>query len=322
MPAEPEAEAADPMTHLLGLLACHAAVAALRLGVFDALAEGPAAPEELAARTGAAREPLCALLDALVESGYLALEDGRYAERPAGAGLRGHWGEVLPLWTALAAGPWERLAEAVGSGVPDGTFYSWLDDRPEVRRRFHRLQEGMAAGLAEAITLPGGARSLLDVGGGSGTFSRVFCARSTELRATVVDLPSVVAEAGFDGPVTGRGADLGRPGAITERGQDVVLLCNVLHGFTSVRARALVAEAAAALRPGGTLLILESDPAPDAPAERAFQRFFDLNLWHTQGGRLHPSSELAGWAVEAGCTVRLTDLPDHPAHLLLTAVRL
>ncbi|MCD0448695.1 acetylserotonin O-methyltransferase [Actinocorallia sp. API 0066] len=307
------------MADLLGLLSCHAAVAASRLGVFDVLGEGPMGLREVAERTGAAVEPLRHLLEALVAAGYLACENGRYSERSGAVEVRGHWGAVLGLWTALAAGPWQGLAEAVRSGEPDGSFYRWLDGRPAERHGFHRLQEGLAAGLAAALTLPEGARTLLDVGGGTGTFSRVLCARHPELRATVVDLPSVVADAALPERVTGRGADLGRPGAITERGQDVVLLCNVLHGFPSERARALVAEAVAALTPGGTLLILESDPDPRGPEALAFQRFFDLNLWHTQGGRLHPPAALAAWAVEAGCAVRLAELPEHPAHLLLTA---
>ncbi|MDX6739384.1 methyltransferase [Actinocorallia sp. A-T 12471] len=319
MPAEP-----DPMADLLGLLTCHAAVAALRLGVFHALADGPADLRALAAKTGASAEPLRHLLDALAETGYLSVKDGRYAERPAGAALRGHFGAVLPLWTALASGPWQGLADAVRTGVPDGSFYAWLDGLPEERRGFHTLQAGLAAGLAEALTLPEGARTLLDAGGGTGTFSRVMCARHPELHATVVDLPTVIADltdlTDLGGRITGRAADLGVPGALTERGVDVVLLCNVLHGFPSERARALVHEAVAALTPGGTLLVVESDPDPREPADRAFQRFFDLNLWHTQGGRLHPPAALAAWAVEAGCTVRLAEVPGHPSHLMLTAV--
>jgi ubiquinone/menaquinone biosynthesis C-methylase UbiE len=44
--------------------------------------------------------------------------------------------------------------------------------------------------LARKVDL-NGARRLLDVGGGSGAFSITFCRRFPELRATILDFPSV-----------------------------------------------------------------------------------------------------------------------------------
>jgi SAM-dependent methyltransferase len=118
-----------------------------------------------------------------------------------------------------------------------------------------------------------------------------------------------------------RGTDLAHE--LDEHDQDVVLLCNVVHGFAPDRARALVAGCVRALRPGGTLLLLETAERPHDSSvprsHRAFNRFFDLHLWHTQAGRIYPITTLAGWLAEAGCTVRRTDLGGHPTHTLLTA---
>jgi SAM-dependent methyltransferase len=144
----------------------------------------------------------------------------------------------------------------------------------------------------------------------------------------VLDRPSVVAAgadrvaaAGMADRIAMRGADLAR--GLDAPDQDVVLLCNVVHGFPADRARSLVGECVRALRPGGTLLLLDTveqpHGGPGPRIDRAFNRFFDLNLWHTQGGRLHPVETLIGWLVDAGCRVRRIDLPGFPTHTLLVA---
>lgn len=337
MPPEPSHREPSVPADLVGLMTCHAVVTALRLGVFDVLAGGPHPVAELAARTGTDPAALDVLLAPLTHAGYLDRTGDAYAATPAA--LRdlagdGHWATVLPLWVAMVGAQWPDLEAAVRTGDPPAGFYPWLDRNPAERELFHTLQRRLATGLAvevaAAVDLPMGARTLLDVGGGEGTFGIAFCAAHPALTGTVLDRPSVVAAgreriaaAGLADRVTMRAADLA--GELHERDQDVVLLCNVVHGFAPDRARALVAECARALRPGGVLLVLETAHRPDddpAPAvDRAFTRFFDLHLWHSQGGRIHPVPALAGWLAAAGCHVRRTPLPRHPDHALLVATR-
>jgi SAM-dependent methyltransferase len=326
------------MLDLLGLMTCHAVTTALRLGVFDALADGPCDVAELAGRVGADPYGLGILLATLTDVGCLEASDGSYANAPAAdrwlAG-GGHWGTVLPLWVAMVGGQWSDLESSVRTGSPPAGFYPWLDRHPTERALFHTLQRGLATGLAAEIVelaeLPADARSLLDVGGGEATFSIAFCARHPALAATVLDLPSAVpagtqriAAAGLADRVAMRAADLARE--LDERDRDVVLLCNVVHGFAPERARALVGECVRALAPGGVLLLLETADRPDDESvpvsERAFNRFFDLHLWHTQGGRIYPVDTLVDWLTDAGAAaVHRTELPDHPTHTLLTVRR-
>jgi hypothetical protein len=109
----------------------------------------------------------------------------------------------------------------------------------------------------------------------------------------------------------------------TGSGHDVVLLFNVVHGFPADVARGLVERAVAALRPGGTLLLLETTPQPrGGVADTAFTRCFGLNLFHTQGGQVYPLSTLAGWLVAAGCAEpEQYDLERSTSHVLLAARR-
>jgi SAM-dependent methyltransferase len=324
-----------PQFDLLGLMACHAVVPALQLGVFDALATGPADPAELAERIDVDPYGLRILLAALTEVGYLESTADTYANTPATAHWLtgdGHWRTVLPLWVAMLDGQWSDLDNSVRTGKPPATFYSWLDQHPAERELFHDLQRGLGIGLAAELTelakIPPTAQKVIDVGGGEAIFSIALCARHPTLTATVLDLPSIVpagkdriAAAGLAHRITMRGTDLAHE--LDEHDQDVVLLCNVVHGFAPDRARALVAECVRALRPGGTLLLLETAEQPhdgSVPrSHRAFNRFFDLHLWHTQAGRIYPVTTLAGWLAEAGCAVHRTDLSGHPTHTLLTA---
>jgi SAM-dependent methyltransferase len=130
-----------------------------------------------------------------------------------------------------------------------------------------------------------------------------------------------VAAAGLADRITVRDADLTLE--LDEHDHDVLLLCNVVHGFAPDRARSLVTECVRALRPGGTLLLLDTTDQPRGGVvphvNQAYVRFFDLHLWHTQGGRVYPTATLIRWLVDAGCQVRRIDLPGFPTRMVLVA---
>ena len=70
-----------------------------------------------------------------------------------------------------------------------------LTDDPEEADAFTRAQHAGSMGPALMVARHfdlGEARSLLDVGGGSGAFSIALCQRNPALRATVLDFPNVI----------------------------------------------------------------------------------------------------------------------------------
>ncbi|MFG1944020.1 methyltransferase [Nonomuraea sp. NPDC048826] len=318
-------EAPAPMLDLIGLMACHAILAARTLGVFDALAARPLTADELAASTGADAAGLEQLLGVLRATGYVERQDGRYANTPPTSAWLCtdspvDYGRILGLWQAIVTERWTGLADAVRSGTPGGGFYTWLAGRPDLSAAFHDLQRGLAEWLSEevvaTVTLPEGSGSLLDLGGGHGVYSGAFCRAHPGLQGTVVD--GAVTER-TDGPLTWRAGDLltaDLPG-----GQDVTMLFNVLHGFGAADAAALVARAAGTLRAGGLLVVMESLPEPPGnAADVAFGAGFSLNLWHTQGGALHPPETIREWLKEAGCAPGpWKELARSPSHAVLTA---
>ncbi|MFI6708987.1 methyltransferase [Nonomuraea sp. NPDC050478] len=318
-------DAPAPMLDLIGLMACHAVGAARSLGVFDALAAGPSTTDELAAAVGADPTGLDQLLGVLRTTGYVRRHEGRHANTPATAawlcsGSPTDYGRILGLWQAIVEERWAGLAGAVRSGTPAGGFYDWLAGRPDLSAAFHDLQRGLAEWLADEVVslvpMPEGAKGLLDLGGGHGAYAAAFCRAHPGLSGTIVD--GAVTD-GSDGSLTWRAGDLLTADLPGE--QDVTVLFNVLHGFAARDAAELVARAAGTLRAGGLLVVLESMPEPlGTAADLAFAAGFSLNLWHTQGGALHPLETIRGWLAAAGCAPGpWTELTRSPSHALVIA---
>ncbi|MFD8559032.1 methyltransferase [Streptosporangium canum] len=332
-PEQLREQAPGPHLDLIGTMAFRAAGAAQRLGVFDALLDGPLPVTELAARTGTDEGTLPVLLDALVSFGYLDRTPGQvYANSPMTAGSldrRSPWSyaPALAFWQDLMGELWDGLEEAVRTGRPAADFYGWLERRPRTLREFQTMLDGMATGLAPlvAATAPDPGRRLLDVGGGHARYSIALCEAHPRLTATIVDLPKAleggrarIEQAGLAGRVSAV------PGDVTEAdlgsGHDTALLFNLCHGFDGPDNRALLKRVAAALRPGGTVLVLESFadlPEGTPPAAEAFTRAFSLNLAVTQGGRIYAFDEIAGWLAEAGFGRIERRALDGPSELLI-----
>jgi hypothetical protein len=126
-----------------------------------------------------------------------------------------------------------------------------------------------------------GSRRLMDVGGNSGEFARQACARFAGLEATVFDLPVVcalgrrhLAASASAGRVAFHEGDL-RADALPA-GHDVVSFKSVLHDWPPEHAAAFLGKAAAALEPGGRLIIFERVPLDLRGASPVYSMVADL----------------------------------------------
>jgi len=110
-----------------------------------------------------------------------------------------------------------------------------------------------------------GYRRALDIGGNSGEFLLHLCRRNAALHGTVLDLP-LVCEVGLE-HVLGE-AEAPRIGFLSADirtdplpvGYDLITFKSMLHDWPAQDARQFIEKAAAALAPGGTLLIFERGP--------------------------------------------------------------
>jgi ubiquinone/menaquinone biosynthesis C-methylase UbiE len=111
----------------------------------------------------------------------------------------------------------------------------------------------------------GAHRRMLDVGGNSGEFALQACRRHPELSATILDLP-LVCEIGLEHMLAQpERARVGFVKADVRRdalpvGYDLITFKSMLHDWPEAEALQFLDRAAAAVEPGGTVLIYERLP--------------------------------------------------------------
>jgi len=252
-----------------GFIGSKALFAALELDLFTRLAEGGRRVDELAQRTGVAENRMRTLLHALAALGLVVREDGAYANAPASArylvrGGADELGEYFRLQIGRQIYPALVHLDAgmAGTGGAFDTLAGLMADADEARTFTDAQHAGSLAAarvLAARLDL-GGARSLLDVGGGSGTFSIALCEANPGLRATVLDLPAVLAVAEGKRAAAGPADRISLlPGDATATewpgGQDVVLMSYLLSALDEEQIDVVLAKAAACLDAGGLLVV-------------------------------------------------------------------
>ncbi|MFC4116006.1 methyltransferase [Nonomuraea zeae] len=298
-----------PMFDYFNALGLHALIAAARMGVFDALDERPSTGDELAATLGLDPSSTTMLLRALAGLGYLRIRRGRYRLTRVSrlwftTGSATSLVAGLEFWERTACVVWPRLEKTVRDGSPATPFYELLENDPELSRSFQAwtaaVARRQAPATARAIPVPRGAGRVLDVGGGHGVFSMALLRRHPGLRATVLDLPRALDAAAEHPRLTLRAGsflsdDLGG-------GYDVVLLFNIVHGLDDEAVAALLPRLAAALNPGGTIVVGDQfgDSVMPGRASRTLLGLLDLNYRVAAGGRVRGFAEVSRLLREAG----------------------
>lgn len=307
--------------------------AASDAGVFAALAERGAADAETLAEA-LALNPRGArlLLDGCVALGLLIKEGATYRNTPEAAACLVP-GAAMDLSRAIRYNrdvydAWGKLPSFVRSGAPVEKPAIHLGDDPERTRAFvlsmHHRAMAIGRAVLPLLQLEGRTR-LLDVGGGPGTYAALCAREHPELRATVLDLPAVVAiaeeliaEQGMSERVTTQPGDYHT--AAFPEGMDAVHFFGMLHQESPDSIRDLLARAHAALVPGGVVHVM--DMMTDAShTQPPFSALFALNMaLTTENGWVFSDEELKGWLVEAGFrAVATTPLPKPMPHWLVTA---
>ncbi len=285
-------------------------IAAIELNLFTAIGTDAWTIPNLAREMKLSERGLAILCRNLAMAGLLKKQGEIYRNSRLGATALNarhpaYRGDYLRLITNHWA-DWGRLLESVKTGLP-------LDhdepEGPDYRRRFtwamhHRTLE-TAPKIAAQIGLHG-ARTLLDLGGGPGTYAMAFLAKNPALRATVCDRPAALDVAKEIASTHKAGARLSYipldllteaiPGTF-----DVIWYSNVLHIYSPQDNQALFRRALAALNPGGRLLIQDAflhDREGLFPEEANL--FAVSMLLFTERGNTYKAAETKSWLTDAG----------------------
>jgi ubiquinone/menaquinone biosynthesis C-methylase UbiE len=305
----------DPYQELTLYQKSAALMAAAKLGLFAALADGPATPSEVARRISASTDTVSRLLTALGALEYVSREGDRFALNDfSRAFLRGGAGGMQRLaWKEhLFYTAWSRLADAITTG--NALFPPFAErlgnDFPSVEKFLLALNDlaEMAAPGAIGTGAFQSAATILDLGGGGGGYAAELARALPDARVTLADLRQILPIA--RGHLERKGHqervelvegdflrdDCGLPG----RKFDCVFLSHVLHDFDAPIAAAIVAHAARRVAAGGKLVILDV-LAPDGGHSNPVEALFDLMmLVEVPGGRTHRFSDVCKWLESAG----------------------
>jgi len=302
-------------------------LAALKLGVFRALAGGECDARVLARRVGADAEKLSILLDALAALGLVGKRGRRYRNaKPARdlllPGPRSK--ESILLHHLDGWGEWGRLSATVRAGRTPrgGAEGNWQENF--IRGMEENARE-RAVSVAGRIPLRRGDR-VLDLGGGPGTYAAAWADACPGAEITVFDTPAtlrvarkILREKGASGRVRLVEGDfledpLGGP-------YDFVWISQILHAYSGPDCVKLLRRARSALVPGGRVaiqefLLAEGKTSPPGPV------FFSVHMVAvTVGGRAYTAREIAAMMRAAGFRKISADRPDPRGVGILQASR-
>ena len=208
--------------------------------------------------------------------------------------LREHWGD------------WLRLTESVRTGLPvDHEATEDAEHRRQFTWAMHHRSRDVAPKVARTISLRG-ARTLLDLGGGPGTYALAFLQRNAQLQATVCDRPAALEVARQVAAKERAGKRLSYLPLdfMTDPLQgryDVIWYSNVLHIYSAAENQALFKRILPALNPGGRLIIQDAFLQDEEGIYPADANLFAVTmLLFTSGGNTYSLHDTARWLRQAG----------------------
>jgi SAM-dependent methyltransferase len=273
------------------------------LDVFNALSAAPLSAEEVAKRLRCDQRAMTILLDALSSIDMLVKSEGRYALAPkiaplvvdnspqSVASMLRHQANCLRRWARL---PW---VVQTGKPADAGSSVRGLDaDQQSFIGAMHDVSNAIAEPLIREVN-PGRVRCVLDIGGGSGTWTLAWLQTNPAMRAILFDLPEVIPLASERLTRCGvaERVDLVSGDFYVDplpHGADLVWMSAIIHQNSPDENRTLFRRVAEALEPGGQLLIRDI-VMEDSRTEPPSGALFAVNmLVATAGGGTYTLAEI------------------------------
>jgi predicted O-methyltransferase YrrM len=295
-----------------GFMKSRVILTAAELGLFTRLDERPCRAEELALEKGFKGRATTRVLDCLVTLGLVDKRDGVYQLTESGALYSSHHAEtILPmvlhmnrLWDT-----WSNLTEVVKTGghaERESGIQMGEEDWKAFIGAMHVVGRELAQIIASEYDL-GRFRRLLDIGGGSGTYTIAFLQQNPDMTAVIYDLEHVIPMA------KARLADEGiedRTDLVVgdfykdelPKGCDLAFLSAIIHQNGPEENLELYRKIYKALEPGGAVLIRDylMDKSRTVPPAGAM---FAINmLVNTRAGDTYTFEEVRAQLEEVGFT--------------------
>jgi SAM-dependent methyltransferase len=321
-PTEAERAAAAAMLPMIwGIHISRAVYVAAELGIADLLADGPVSSADLARATRTHEPSLYRVLRLLAALGVLDMVQPRsFGLTPLGDRLRSDAPACVRSWAVFleALGgvrPFEHILHAVRTGEPGFgqahgmEIFEFLAQNPQSAAIFDTAMSERTAAFAPSVA--GGydfadMRTVVDVGGGTGTLLAEILRKHTHLQGILFETPAVASRAGavLDAinladrcqVLTGDFFDNVPAGA------DCYLLANVLHDWDDTQARRILRNCRQAMNRGGRVLIAER-LIPERLGDAVAALLSDINMLIITGGQERTNAEYGDLLASAGLSI-------------------
>jgi hypothetical protein len=309
----------------------HAIGAATKLGVAEALADGPLNLAVLAARTGTDASTLYRLLRALETAGFFTeTEPGVFANTEASNCLRAevpgsqralvirYFTNVdgqLQVWDALDESV--RTGEAAFDKVHGCDLWEYGRRHPEAATRFNEAMRATSAAVTPVIAAAydwGRFPVIADIAGGIGTQLVAILDRFPTVRGILFDQPHVGAQAIAHPRVSFAGGDFFK--AVPEWA-DAYLLRWILHDWSDSKAIEMLRVIRRAMRPEARLVLVDA-VVPPGPVQ-SLGKWADLLMLVSLAGRERTEAEFAALLHGAGFRLEQTIETECPLSILVAA---
>ena len=293
------------------------------LNLFTILGRTPLSAREAASRIGVDLRAITILLDALASMGLLIKRDQTYQ---CDSSISPYLAEdspisILPmllhvatLWTR-----WSALTDILQGHIPSKEAARFFRSAEELRA-FIGAMHVAAAPLASRIVAeadPGSSKILLDVGGGSGTYTIAFLRAVPGMKATLFDQPEVIEMArerltneGLLDRVCLVAGDFYRDEL--PPGHDLALISAVIHQNSHDQNLDLFSKMFRSLNRGGRILVRDHVMEPDRIHPKDGAIFAVNMLLGTPGGGTYTYEEIEASLKQAGfARVRLLKKGEH-----------
>lgn len=281
-----------------------------KLDIYSALATNRMTAQEIADLIGSDKHATEIFLNALVAIGTLEKKGEKYknmtlSQKYLVSTSKHYIGHTLLLQDDLW-GLWGQLEEVIKTGKSPFDESVW--ENPKIARKIirsvHIRAIERASCIAKKINLYG-YETMIDVGGGAGTYSVSFCKENPNLKAFVYDFPfvldiakEVIREHKLKNRIKLIPCDIYSDEI--KGSFDVALISNVIHEAGTIANMELLKKVYNALNENGKLIIHDRilDESKTYPPEAAI---LSVNmLLNTQNSRCYSASEIKNWLLEAG----------------------
>ncbi|MGC8603904.1 MAG: methyltransferase [Desulfomonilaceae bacterium] len=286
-------------------------LSAAELDIFSKFHEGPRSAANLCEAHGWNHRGVQILLDALASLGLLQKNDERYSVDPSVSRLLDSNSEesILPmlLHRSRMWKSWSNLTSIVTGSFDMDSFVKRNRSRDDIEAFIGAMDvvgRKRAQRIAKEINLQG-RKNLLDIGAGSGVYSRALLEINPELSATLFDLPIVIeinreinAKTGFANRIHYIEGDFNIDPL--PAGHDTALLSAIIHMNGREKNRSLFSKVYQALEPNGVLIIRDHimQESRISPADGAI---FAVNmLVATREGNSYTFKEISDDLIMAG----------------------